>query len=67
MFHNRTKHIDIRYHFIRQIIEEGLIEVKYIWTEDMVSDMMTKGLGGPKHSKFVKGLGMLEYETWIKR
>jgi hypothetical protein len=43
MFHERTKHIDIRYHFIRDVIARGgVIKVRKIHTRDNLADMMTK-------------------------
>ncbi len=42
--HARTKHIDIRYHFIRETIQEGLIELHYCPTEKMLADILTKPL-----------------------
>jgi hypothetical protein len=42
--HERTKHIDIRYHFIREQIEAKTIDVRYISTEDMWADLLTKGM-----------------------
>ena len=43
-FHNRTKHIDISFHFIREQVNLKVISVKYCPTEDMLADIMTKGL-----------------------
>ena len=43
-FHQRTKHIDIRYHFIREAIEENLIKIEYIETKFQIADMLTKPL-----------------------
>ena len=42
MYHERTKHIDVRYHFIREIISQGAIVVKKVGTSDNLVDMMTK-------------------------
>jgi hypothetical protein len=42
MFHERTKHIDIKYYFIRDVIEEGKLKVCKISTHDNPADMMTK-------------------------
>jgi hypothetical protein len=43
MFHERTQHIDIRYHFIRDVIARGgVIKVRKIHTRDNPADMMTK-------------------------
>ena len=43
--HNRTKHIDTRYHFIRQCVEDKKIEIMFIQTEDQLADMFIKALG----------------------
>ena len=43
-FHNRTKHIDVRFHFIREKVSTNEVKVVYLSTEDMLADIMTKGL-----------------------
>ncbi|CAF0996295.1 unnamed protein product [Brachionus calyciflorus] len=48
-FHSRSKHIDIRYHFVREKINERLLDIEYLPTEDMVADILTKGLSKVKH------------------
>ena len=40
--HKRTKHIDIRYHFVREKVEDGQVILEYISTLDMLADIMTK-------------------------
>lgn len=57
-YHNRTKHIDVRYHFIRKTCQDGLIELAYISTSEMVADILTKALPRDKHEKHMKGMGM---------
>ena len=47
----RTKHIKMRYFFVKDIIEEGVVEVKYCPTEKMWSDVLTKPLQGEKIRK----------------
>ena len=42
--HSRTKHIDIQYHYVREVAADGLIETGYIPTRDMIADIMTKPL-----------------------
>ena len=42
--HARTKHIDIKYHYIREAIQEGLITLCYCPTNEMITDLFTKGL-----------------------
>ena len=43
-FHGRSKHIAIKYHFIREQVRNGKVELKCCRTNDMVADIMTKGL-----------------------
>ena len=43
-FHNRTKHIDVRFNFIREKVSTNEVKVVYLSTEDMLADIMTKGL-----------------------
>ena len=43
-FHNKTKHIDIKYHFTREQVELFSIILKYIQTNDQVADLLTKAL-----------------------
>ena len=54
----RTKHIDIRFHFIRQTAERGDIIVHDCRTDDMIADIFTKPLGRVKFEKFRFLLGM---------
>jgi len=56
--HPRTKHIELRYHFIRFAISDGHILLDYIPTSEMAADGLTKGLGGEKHSIFLHMLGL---------
>ncbi|CDO70350.1 hypothetical protein BN946_scf184755.g4 [Trametes cinnabarina] len=58
-YHARTKHIDIRYHFIRWVIEDKKIRLIYCPTEDMVADALTKALPSPKVKHFAAALGLL--------
>ena len=44
----RSKHMDIRYHYIRELIEEGLVDIKYVETKNMLADSLTKTLTGKK-------------------
>jgi len=52
----RTKHIDIKYHYVRDLIENGIIEIKYVQTNWNLADIMTKSLGEEKHDKFAEML-----------
>ena len=57
-YHACTKHIDIRYHFIRWIVEKGAVWLVYCPTEDMVADMLTKVLPSAKVKHFAVELGL---------
>ena len=61
-FHARTKHIDLRYHFICEAVEDGKIQVKYVPTDENVSNIFTKPLPRPKFSRFVEMLGLRKLE-----
>lgn len=43
-FHKRTKHIDVRYHFAREKIQEGLFDLEYVTTKEQQADIFTKPL-----------------------
>lgn len=43
-FHARSKHIDVQYHFIRNAIKEERVDLRHVSTDDMVADILTKGL-----------------------
>ena len=58
--HDRTKHIDVCHHFIRERITTDEIAVVYCPTDEMTADIMTKGLGAVKFKKFRDQLGVLD-------
>ena len=57
--HPRTKHIDIKYHYIRGAIEDDILKVCYCATNDMVADFMTKSLAKPLFEKFRNLMGIV--------
>ncbi|UYV64999.1 K02A2.6-like [Cordylochernes scorpioides] len=58
VYHARTKHIDIKWHFIRSICSDGLVEVVHTPTQENVADILTKGLPRFLYEKHVTGFGM---------
>ena len=54
--HSRTKHIDVRYHYIRELIAYGKTTISYIPTEEMVADMLTKPLSLTAFRRCISGL-----------
>ncbi|KAF7371239.1 Transcription factor [Mycena sanguinolenta] len=57
-YHARTKHIDIRYHFIRYIIANGSMNLIYCPTDEMIADTLTKPLASVKAKHFAVELGL---------
>ena len=47
----RTKHIDIKYHFIREAIDDGIIKLQYVSTTEQLADILTKILPAPQTVK----------------
>lgn len=56
--HSRSKHIDIQHHFIREKVESNVIEMRYIPTERMVADVLTKALAKPRHEALRLEMGL---------
>ena len=51
-FHSRSKHVDIQYHFLRQHVDIGTVELKFIPSDKMAADGLTKPLSRQKHNSF---------------
>lgn len=58
-FHGRVKHINIKYHFIREQVNNDNIKVTYCQTTDMIADMLTKGLGRIKFERLREMAGIV--------
>ncbi|KAI3669613.1 hypothetical protein L6452_40903 [Arctium lappa] len=62
VLHSRSKHIDIRYHFIRDHISKGDIELHFIPTDFKLADLFTKPLDEARFNFLIGSLGMLNFE-----
>ena len=58
--HSRTKHIDYKYHFIRQAVEEDVVRIEYKSTNEMTADVLTKPLARIKHTFCISSMGVQE-------
>lgn len=56
--HSKTKHIRVRNHFIRRAVNRNKVEVLYKQTEEMLADVLTKGLSYNKHKYCIENLGI---------
>ena len=65
-YHARKKHIDIQYHFIRQHVESGTIQLTYCPTHEMTADIFTKPLPRLQFEKHFSGLGLAKAPTLHK-
>nr|GEZ76264.1 Gag-Pol polyprotein [Tanacetum cinerariifolium] len=59
--HSRSKHIDIRYHFIKEQVENGVIELYFVNTEYQLADLFTKALGRDKIEFLINKLGLRSF------
>lgn len=57
-YHDRTKHIDVRYHHLRDNIEKNKIAIEFVSTNENVADALTKSLNGPKTKQFAREMGL---------
>ena len=67
MFHDRSKHIEIRYHFIRDYVQRGVVKHEYISTDEQVVDILTKSLPQGKHVFFKDKMGVVKNTFLGKR
>ena len=57
--HKRTKHIQVRYHYVRDQLREGVFKLVYVPTEHQLADLFTKGMYGPRLRFLMGQLGIL--------
>ena len=67
VFHDRSKHIDIKYHFLRDCVQRGTIRLEYIQTDEQVADIFTKALCRHSFVKFRDKLGLLQNPFLVER
>ena len=57
-FSKKTKHIAIRYHYVRDLVKDSVIEMVFMPTAEMIADGLTKAVGKEKFKRFVQALNM---------
>jgi hypothetical protein len=61
--HDHTKHIDIKYHYIRSCYEDGMLDVDHVRTEEQLADILTKALGFVRFIELRRLLGVVEVQV----
>jgi hypothetical protein len=59
VFHDKLKHIEIRYHYICDMVQRGAIKLQYVSMDEQVVDVLTKPLSHVKFEQFQDNLGMV--------
>ena len=62
VLHSRTKHIDVRFYFIRDHVEKKNVRIEYVGTEKQLADIFTKPLNEARFIQLKTELGMIEME-----
>ena len=57
-FHSKAKHIDIKYHYVKDMVAQGELTLKYVSTHDMIVDPFTKVVSREVFDRHVKSLGL---------
>jgi len=58
VFHDRSKHIGIQYHYTRLLFKSGVIDLQYLPTKEMLADVLTKPLPRVQHEYLARGIGL---------
>ena len=66
MFHDKSKHIEIKYHYIRDMVQRGVVKLQYVATEEKIADVLMNPLARVKFEYFRENLGVLQIEVSSK-
>jgi hypothetical protein len=60
MFHDKSKHIEMRYHYVRDMVQKNILSIQYVPTAEQTADILTKPLSLTKFVYFRDKLGVAE-------
>ena len=60
MFHEKSNHIEIKYHYIRDMVQGGALKLQYVAMDEQIADVLTKQLSRVKFEYFRENLGVLQ-------
>ena len=63
VFHDNSKHIKIKYHYIRDMVQRGAVKLQYVATEEQIADVLMKPLARVKSDYFREKLGVLQIKV----
>ena len=63
VFHDKLKHIEIKYHYIRDMVQRGEMKLQYVAMDEQIDDVLTKPLARVKFEYFRENLGVLQIEV----
>jgi hypothetical protein len=67
VFHDRSKHIDMRYHYIRDLVQRKIVKLQYIATSEQGTDILTKPLTSRQFVQLRGKLGVAENDSLVER
>ena len=67
VFHDRSKHIDLKYHYIRDLVQRKTIKLQYIATSEQVVDILTKPLTSRQFVQLRGKLSVAENDSFTER
>ena len=63
VFHDKSKHIEIKYHYIKDMVQRGAMKLQSVATDEQIADVLTKPLARVKFEYFKEKLGVLQIEV----
>ena len=66
VFHDKLKHIEIKYHYIRDMVQRQVVKLQYVAIDEQIANVLTKPLARVKFDYFREKLGVLQIEVPFK-